>query len=461
MNVLLLGNGFDINCGLPTKYINFLQIVDFIDRHRENKNKYKSVGELFKAMLEENSDSSVASFYNNEKQELMDIYDSIVIDNNAFRNILTIESKDKTNDIRNNTWFSYFSKNHLTDMNWVGFEREMEQVLIDINKYREITKSYMDELDKYCDPEHPKNDVAQSPECRRIVNELKTFNIPLMCYRYSNCNGHKTIESSKYESKNCNYLKPVDNTQVIQWNNIYKYLEEERLDLVHAFKNYLTYFVEKISDNPAFITYTNKQSEFLSEFNLSDIVISFNYTKTFEKISLRLLDYEKQQIDPSKGPIRCFHIHGRVDDDNIVMGIKPSDDMIEPLHFQKDVQRFRYGTNSNCIVWLRNNDKVSVNCLTVMGCSLDVTDGDIIKKLFYKSQRIRLVYYGNDDALYCKNIKSILGTDGLEKLQERFVFKDIDDCKTDYSNNKNKRNEKYILYTPSTLGQPFKITYQM
>lgn len=458
MNVLLLGNGFDINCGLPTKYINFLQIVDFIDRHRK---KYMTVGELFKAILDENPESSVASFYNKEKQELMDIYDSIEIDNKNLQNILTIKSKDKTNDIRNNTWFSYFLKNHLTDMNWVGFEREMEQVLIDTNKYREITNGYMDELAKYCDPEYPKNDVAQSPECRRIVNELKTFNIPLMCYCYSYCNGHKTIESTKYESKNCNYLKSVEDTQIIQWDNIYKHLEEERLDLVHVFKNYLTYFVEKISDDSAFITYANKQSVFLSEFSLSDIVISFNYTKTFEKISLRLLDYNGQQIDPSKGPIRCFHIHGRVDDENIVMGIKPSDDMIEPLHFQKDVQRFRYGTNSNCIAWLRNNEKVSVNRLTVMGCSLDVTDGDIIKKLFYKSHRIRLVYYGDDDALYCKNIKSILGTDGLENLQERFIFKDVDCCKIEYSDSKNKHNEKYVLYTPGTLGQPPKITYQM
>ena len=97
-------------------------------------------------MLEENPDSSVVLFYSAKKQELTDIYNAIEIDNKNLQNILKIKTKDKTIDIRNNTWFSYFSKNHLTDMNWVGFEREMEQVLIDINKYREITKSYMDEL---------------------------------------------------------------------------------------------------------------------------------------------------------------------------------------------------------------------------------------------------------------------------------------------------------------------------
>ena len=46
-----------------------------------------TVGELFKAILEENPESSVASFYNKEKQELMDIYDSIEIDNKNLQNI--------------------------------------------------------------------------------------------------------------------------------------------------------------------------------------------------------------------------------------------------------------------------------------------------------------------------------------------------------------------------------------
>ena len=91
-----------------------------------------------------------------------------------------------------------------------------------------------------------------------------------------------------------------------------------------------------------------------------------------------------------------------------------------------------------------------------MGCSLDVTDGDIIKKLFYKSYQIKLVYYAHDDALYCKNIKSILGTDGLERLQERFVFKNISDCQTEYSNSTHRN---YVEYTPGHSGQQPKITY--
>ena len=67
-----------------------------------------TVGELFKAILEENPESSVASFYNKEKQELMDIYDSIEIDNKNLQNILTIKSKDIVVDINNETMYSCY-----------------------------------------------------------------------------------------------------------------------------------------------------------------------------------------------------------------------------------------------------------------------------------------------------------------------------------------------------------------
>ena len=30
MKILLLGNGFDLNYGLPTKYIDFLKVIDFL-----------------------------------------------------------------------------------------------------------------------------------------------------------------------------------------------------------------------------------------------------------------------------------------------------------------------------------------------------------------------------------------------------------------------------------------------
>ena len=45
MNVLLLGNGFDIYHKLPTKYSNFLNTVDFLCHYYDDTKEY--VGNVF------------------------------------------------------------------------------------------------------------------------------------------------------------------------------------------------------------------------------------------------------------------------------------------------------------------------------------------------------------------------------------------------------------------------------
>lgn len=447
MNILLLGNGFDINCGLPTKYINYVQIVDFLNHHRHKK--YETVGELFEDMLNNDNNSSVRKLYYDDV-DLANIYSKIKINQDDIKNILEIDSNNSSKDIKDNIWFCFFSKNHITDLSWVGFEREMENVLIDLDKYKAATSSTDTEFINVCDPDFKKYDLIQSPECERIANKLKQFDIPILRYRpYDDL---RSIKSARYESKKeAIYFDSASNN--IRWNNIYKELEQERVELVGFFKNYLINFVEKISENEKFLQYANKQSEFLMEFNPEDVVINFNYTKTFEKLRLRLLNYNfnNKNSYSAKGPIPCFHIHGCVDDENIVMGIRPNDKGTEPLHFQKDIQRLRYNTNSEYNEWLRSNKEKNVECLTIMGSSLDVTDGDVIKKLFYRSEKIKVVYHDDDaHGHYCKNIKSILGTDGLEQLQDRFSFQDLKGCQKKYNSVKNKRSKTCVIFTPCT-----------
>ena len=285
MNILLLGNGFDINCGLPTKYINYIQIVDFLNRHRHKK--YDTIGELFEDMLNNDNNSSVRKLYCDDV-DLANIYNKIKINQDDIKNILEINSNNSSKDIKDNMWFCFFSKNHITDLSWVGFEREMENVLIDLDKYKAATSSTDTEFINVCDPDFKKYDLIQSPECERIANKLKQFDIPILRYRpYDDL---RSIKSARYESKKeAIYFDSASNN--IRWNNIYKELEQERVELVGFFKNYLINFVEKISENEKFLQYANKQSEFLMEFNPEDVVINFNYTKTFEKLRLRLLNY--------------------------------------------------------------------------------------------------------------------------------------------------------------------------
>lgn len=61
MNVLLLGNGFDINHCLPTKYVNFLHTVTYLGKL---KGKYpESVGDVFGAAELQSVDKDIATSY--------------------------------------------------------------------------------------------------------------------------------------------------------------------------------------------------------------------------------------------------------------------------------------------------------------------------------------------------------------------------------------------------------------
>ena len=45
MNILLLGNGYDLNYKLPTSYRNFLLTIDFLTKH--NLENIHTVGDVF------------------------------------------------------------------------------------------------------------------------------------------------------------------------------------------------------------------------------------------------------------------------------------------------------------------------------------------------------------------------------------------------------------------------------
>ena len=86
MNVLLLGNGFDLNYKLPTKYINFLNTVNFLstllslDGH--------SVGEIFGAKSLQLVDKGISNSY----KAYQEIYDRIPLASEAVEKLTALAS---------------------------------------------------------------------------------------------------------------------------------------------------------------------------------------------------------------------------------------------------------------------------------------------------------------------------------------------------------------------------------
>ena len=93
MNVLLLGNGFDLHHKLPTKYINFLHTVDFLSR--EGTNNFKTIGNVFGNSRLSSIDKEIKESY----LSYQDIYESTEL------NQTTV---DKLKELKSNMWFTYF-----------------------------------------------------------------------------------------------------------------------------------------------------------------------------------------------------------------------------------------------------------------------------------------------------------------------------------------------------------------
>lgn len=131
MNLLIIGNGFDLAHGLPTKYSDFLDFLKEVE--------------------------SIAQFNTSLMLKKLSSEDKIKeYEKKAFvREFLIQINKSKTGDwkssdgitqelfdnIKNNVWISYFQeinrKNKMKGINWIDFESEISQIIEIIDKEEE------------------------------------------------------------------------------------------------------------------------------------------------------------------------------------------------------------------------------------------------------------------------------------------------------------------------------------
>lgn len=102
MNILLIGNGFDLAHGLPTKYKDFLAFCEgILEFYHQPEDKMKGfISHFIKGSYEEH--------YKYERKYIDELF----------------------NSINNNIWFSYFlSKKYSSGENWIDFETEISKVI--------------------------------------------------------------------------------------------------------------------------------------------------------------------------------------------------------------------------------------------------------------------------------------------------------------------------------------------
>lgn len=374
MNVLLIGNGFDIFYNLPTKYANFLHTVEFLMKNYSNE--MKSVGDVFSQEILQNEDSFIKECYLTHKSA----FDATVLDAKRIEYLIEI--------VKDNEWFTYLLKSYNKDVGWIDFEKEIAFV---IERFEQMLSTNSKSL---------YYGKGNSQINKHILSAFDYF------VEFFRSNGTIILSATQVKQE---FLVEehigsgefvVDKKKVI--DSLYNKLET----LSRALAIYLECFIESVCD----LIRMEDNCRRISLFSLVDNVVNFNYTNTYEKL------YSKSSI---------FHIHGNIND-SIVLGINPnvSDELVSVdtsfIKFKKYFQRNFYETDYEYIRWMselkHNNEDFR---LVTMGHSLDVTDKDIILELFENANEIIILYHDKQAKIsYISRLVELFGKDGFDSLRK-------------------------------------------
>lgn len=192
-------------------------------------------------------------------------------------------------------------------------------------------------------------------------------------------------------------------------------------ELEDLFSSYLSDFYEKWH-NSYRVQRNNKSSLVVNEvykniFKNAD-VINFNYTSTLYDLNLVQTGNNSNQ--------KYFQVHGSLFDKNIIFGggftgneeysgfnVPGSMDNDKLIRIKKDTSLFE--KRSQLIEKIKKYKKNSVDTY-IIGHSIYGSDLPFLSKIFEKSKRIYLFYFGNDYLIKLQKINKILNTDILEKI---------------------------------------------
>jgi len=285
LNILVIGNGFDLSHFLPTKYDHFMYAMKSIQKYRQPENGM-SFDEIF-IELPENE----IPFISKTKE----IYDCTNIRLNQ-EQILFFQNKLATNN-----WFEFFL-NHVNEIkSWIDFEQKIEQALnFSVNAINIINDRHLKEKTFNLPIYNFKRDNSTSYFFTDLqFNILSFLNfITLENVQIANGGRRAKLNSQFFISQEYD-LHGFNSTKFIS------FLQDQLEEFIEIFNLYLTVVIDVLEPH--------------SRFNVDELksvnkVFSFNYTNTFEK-------FYKNDID-------IQYLHGKFgSEQNLVLGVSDIKDV--------------------------------------------------------------------------------------------------------------------------------------
>lgn len=372
MNILIIGNGFDLAHQLPTKYTDFLNFMKFI-------NRIESFHGTFKEFTKDNDKYKFSELNVNIQK-----YISGVIEDDSNKNVDIVNiwnerksADDKSERVKHiekmielsnkNIWFEWFIAQYNIHPNWVDFESEISRVVQEVEKLIPLIPLKIEI-------------IPHMPSYQRLINKI--------------------IFAGKASDKNITLaeIEAIKEKMLTDLNN-----------LIRCFEIYLEDLVKDIDISQLS----------LDIYNLNiDKILTFNYTNTYQKL------YDTD--------VNCDHIHGKADinnnieSDNMVLGI---DDYLNEdekftntnfIEFKKYYQRLIKGTNCDYKKWIdeiNQTKSFTKHNVYIFGHSLASTDRDVLLDFIENEKTIITIYYNNSNQ-YSYQICNLVHLIGPDKLNE-------------------------------------------
>lgn len=386
MNILLLGNGFDLAHFLPTTYLDFISFLKRININNKLKDpSYKEV--LEKYVLDPSN------------QEIINIL------NNLFQN---------------NLWYEHFKEKTTFNNNWCDFEKEIEYVTKQLEEAKQkIEKKQSLNLSTLITSEHDflfkavENYINHkvSKDCKMTLQNQKIYIHKFNRLTSDIISIQLTLNVNYPDEYNNLDLLPNSNT-TIAFEKLIEHILNQLNDFTKCFELYLFHFVNKI--NIKKISFIQKILS--DDHNLK--VINFNYTNTLNYYDF----YNKNNV--------C-HIHGEAlnnEENNLVLGINETENNIDPMftRFRKYFQRFEKRCDLSYRNWIdiisttQNSFFSSQQYLHIIGHSLTLSDRNILYELItIPTIRIKIYYHSpNSEINLMQNLAAILGHQKFTEYME-------------------------------------------
>lgn len=380
-DLLIVGNGFDLYHGLPTRYTDFLKFISYWSIFWDNYN-----GE---------AKAQVCTPFRVKLSEQNEIIEESMRDFASHQGYYKYEHLEFINSHIDNLWIQYFLKKQLSSVNWIDFEGEIYNVLKLVEEYY---SEFIPEMRKRNDAP-----IKYIPGDMSTVINIFKKNCPEEYIDFT-----RGIISRRDTEKD----KLKNNKEMLLST-----MKRELDDLIKCLDYYLLDFVSNIK-----VEQYSEQIKELSYINL----LNFNYTYTYASVY-------------GKNSLREHHrIHGDCLEEDMVLGI-PDESIpstLDYIYFQKYFQRIQKRTGNYYKSWItepnareKSLEEVPINVF-IMGHSLADSDKGILKEIFMNDFVCKITIFYHSQLAYEQqviNLVSMFGKDFVieQTANDRIVFEKL------------------------------------